>query len=367
MTSALTFAHVVDRVPAADSVVLAGRQLRPDTDPATLSRFRDDRWVLSPAIFEDHFRALSINFQLAPPRFRLVLKTFTWLEINHAADVSTLRHGRGTGRLAIQTIHKEARQVRALLSWLDERNIGSLSEVTSAGLDAYLDAVRSAEIRHSARDDLLQAVRRLWAFRDLLPPEGQLPEQPPWDGKDTRLLLGRSTRARENLTQRIPEAAMTALLSWALRFVEDFSDDILIALAEFRPLFDSKPGRRQRPGTRPAPATARDAGGADLAARLRALLHDLRERCEDLPGKIRPDSRREPDWAHLGRLLGCRYQSIQAPQHRRAIEQSGLAVADAAYLGTHPQAHLDGGPWMARIRFDEVDSLVRLLSLVRPA
>jgi hypothetical protein len=67
-----------------------------------------------------------------------------------------------------------------------------LADVTHEDLDRYLEAVRDSESKLSKQAALLNAVRRLWVLRDLLPPDGRLPEAPPWKGNDNRILLGRT-------------------------------------------------------------------------------------------------------------------------------------------------------------------------------
>jgi hypothetical protein len=100
--------------------------------------------------------------------------------------------------------------LRSLLHWATEQHISSLADVTNKDLDRYLEAVRDSESKLSKQAALLNAVRRLWVFRDLLPPEGRLPEAPPWKGKDNRILLGRTRYDLENRTRRIPEPTMSA-------------------------------------------------------------------------------------------------------------------------------------------------------------
>jgi hypothetical protein len=342
--------------PGPDAPVLQNRLLRPGTQPSQLSCFGDDRWNLTPAIFEGHLTAVSLNFALIPAAFREIAKHYAWLELNHE-DLLILRRASINGRLAVYTMLSHLRNIRVFLDWLNLHGITSLDAVTETVLQRYLDHVRDAEIRRGARSDLLQAVRRLWAFRDLLPADARLPEAPPWNGKDTRILLGRPQRNRENRTPRIPEATMSMILSWALRMIDDFSGDILAALDEFRPLF----GRLNRRTT--APGQTRTARVQWLTERLEALLADFHTRGVPLPGVVMSDGTRQPDWAYLGRLLDCNYQLLERDgPRRRAILASGLPITDAAYLETRPTGLLDGQPWLQQIRYDQVPALARVLN-----
>jgi hypothetical protein len=192
--------------------------------------------------------------------------------------------------------------LRSLLHWLTEQHISSLVDVTHQDLDRYLEAVRDSESNLSKQAALLNAVRRLWVFRDLLPPDGRLPEAPPWKGKDNRILLGRTRYDLENRTRRIPEQTMSALLCWSLRFVEDFSDDILAALGEYRPLVGVT--ERRTSLTEAAGSTSAKAKAAWLADRVDALLDDHRppRRASARPGTARRhnrtglDAHRQVDW-----------------------------------------------------------------------
>ncbi|MEU5641108.1 hypothetical protein [Streptomyces milbemycinicus] len=77
-------------LPEPDTLVLLNRPLRPGTDPSTLSVFADQRWRLSPAVFEGHTTAFSIDFSPITAPFLHTVKTLTWLLLNHtSAGVST--------------------------------------------------------------------------------------------------------------------------------------------------------------------------------------------------------------------------------------------------------------------------------------
>src|SRR3546814_1714461 len=54
----------------------------------------------------------------------------------------------------------------------------------------------------------------------------------PWPGRSPFSVAGAKHIAGENRTPRIPEAIMTPLLSWSLRYVTCYAGDILAARAE---------------------------------------------------------------------------------------------------------------------------------------
>ncbi|MGX8908602.1 hypothetical protein ACR820_25810 [Streptomyces netropsis] len=344
-------------LPGPRTPVLLNRELRLGTSRAELSLFGEDRWDLRPAIFEDHLNAVSLNFLLVPERFRYAAKLYIWFELN-CDEGPILRRASIEGRLAVYTMQAQLRLVRVLLTWLDERSFDDLAAVVPEDLGFFLDSVKDAEMTHGHRCDVLQAVRRLWAFRDLLPDQWRLPEMPPWGGKDSRILLGKSQRDRENRTPRIQEATMAMLLFWALRFVQDFSDDLVAVMQEARPLFGLQPGRRGNKGGRP-----RSSRPGSLAPHIDALVEDFRRTGRPLPGRITADGELELDWFYLGKLLDCTSHGLQRTKgyHERFLD-SGLPIEEGDFLAVRPAGVLDGKPWMSRFCYGEALTLTRMLS-----
>ena len=63
--------------------VLADRKLNPHRLTQQLSVFVDDRWDLSPGLFEAHVPTSRINFLAVPESFRHAAKYYFWYVINH--------------------------------------------------------------------------------------------------------------------------------------------------------------------------------------------------------------------------------------------------------------------------------------------
>ncbi|MFF4934358.1 hypothetical protein ACFY2H_36560 [Streptomyces griseofuscus] len=77
------------------------RGLRPETDTSRLSRFRDDRWDLNPAIFEDHRGPVSLTFAKVPAELQEATKYYFWQLLNCTEH----RKIRGSGRISVQTVY----------------------------------------------------------------------------------------------------------------------------------------------------------------------------------------------------------------------------------------------------------------------
>jgi integrase len=337
---------------APDTVVLRNRALREGTDPARLSRFADDRWDLSPALFEDHLVSQSVNFEMIPALLRPSAKYYTWQMINDSR-ARTMR-GPSSRRPAIRTIATFfSSSLQYVLQWFAAQGVVRFSDVTGEMLWDYLDSLDADEVAIQQRYRRITEVRRLWFHRHLLPPDLRLPEAPPWDGEDTRDLIGRRRPERENRTPRISETTMQLLLRWAIRFVEDFSDDILAACDEHKRWLSRIPTRSTPRGSRRSPG--------QLRAEAETYLDALRSSGQGLPGKPGPDGELEIDWSRLAAQLRCD-ATIKTTSTGQMVRQSGLPIEHGSLLDTTITARLDGVPWHPRIGDRQVPRLARLLS-----
>lgn len=350
--------------PGPDTLVLLNRPLRPGTDPARLSRFRDQRWDLNAAVFADHTRACSINFALIPENLQLTTKHYIWQILNHP-DPPALRAAKST-RIVISTITTSFNNyLQVVMRWLADQHVTELCQVTPELLDALLLDLQSEDIPLPIATKCLSEVRRLWSYREILPAGMRLPATPPWDGEDTGdLLQGRRTD-RENRTRRIGEATMEMLLCWAVRFIEDFADDIVAAFDEYIVLLGRTPEGRRAAGTqiKKELGQVRHVRG-ELIEKVTCYLQGLRDRGEGLPA-VRADGEEGElriRWRHLAAVLDCGI-SFQYTGAGRLIRESGLPLVDARYLDPPITGRLDGRPWREnRITFDEAPRLARLLS-----
>ena len=125
-----------DNQPEAGTPVLLNRPIRPGTDPAVLSVFGDDRWELTPALFEEHVAATSLNFATIPAALRTTAKNYVWQLLN-CPDPPALRRFSST-RLSVRTVVNGFPSLTSFLVWLDVRGITTLPGVGPADLDSYL-------------------------------------------------------------------------------------------------------------------------------------------------------------------------------------------------------------------------------------
>ena len=320
-----------------DAIVLADRELVDGTDPAALSRFSDTRWHLDAAVFEANTRAMSVNFAGVPMSLRVTAKHYFWHLINTDCP-RQIRRVKVT-RYSIRTIVQSVTSVVEFFTWLDRRGTTELSQVTAEMLDEYLLSIITSENSDDVKSRRVVEVRRLWSYSEALPAPMRLAILP-WHGASTQELLGRTIGNRSNSTPRIAEKTMQSLLTWSLRFVEDFADDIVAAHTEFQFLQSRTTWARKADGvTDPSPKSAVQRALVDY-------LDHLRRSGRSLPGRIGADGTIEIDWSHLARVVRSRSHSLKRPGYARLVLESGLPVADNAYLETPITGRLHGLPWL---------------------
>ncbi|MGW5317877.1 hypothetical protein [Nocardia thailandica] len=318
-----------------------------------MSRFGEDRWDLSPALFFPHCDRATIGFTAVPRAFVPVVKQVIWLMLNYDGD------GLASAgpRPAVMTVWSQARYLVAFVDWVAAHGRDRLGQLEGRDIDDYLEHVHAAEVSRGVKEDLLAAVVRLWTYHPLLDPADRLPPAPPWNGERTHRLLG-GPRTSELTTPRIPPATMTALLSWALRFVEDLADDIIDAHHLAHRLAERGRAHR-RPDTyyRHRPA-------ADLPAELRGLVRAFSRMGIALPARPRAT---DPttltyDLAYLGKLLGVRAERLDRPDCLAVLADSGMPLRSGRPLPLAPTATIEGQLWRtAPIEDTEAPVLARHL------
>ncbi len=343
--------------PAADNPVLLHRNLVPGTDPKDLSVFGDDVWNLTPAVFEAHYRAYSLNFTTRPAALREATKLYFWHLVNHPAPMP-LRHAH-TSRLSMPSLIGALGAFTVFITWLDSHGLHSVDQVSAAHLDQFLDDIRDAEYNVDRKQNILTEVRRLWCYRGLLPEPMRLPPQPLWDGDDNADLLGARRSTRENATPRLHPDTLQPLLMWSLRFL-DFAEDITAAFTEYQRLMVR--GFSAHRGAASPRAAAGDR--RQLGPEIEDWLVMVRERDGILPGRELPDGAREVDWHHLSRVFDCGTSTFDPGRTgHRLVVNSGLLTAPAAWLDTPITARVHDRLWRDEpISYTEAPRLARLLS-----
>lgn len=217
--------------PALPVVTNPARILRPKS---AIPMFREDSWELA-AMAPDRTRHhITVNFDLAPARFRTPLKQALWIAINEGLpDEAVQRLGGGAKRHLKATtlvVHfgRIAAFLRAVVAIQPEvRSLRGITETTAS--KAGEAGCSSANMTRNR----MASVRLLHYLTQRLDVQHRLPE-PPWlEEIGIRVPWG-----GENSTPILPEDIATPLLLWSTAFVNAFSEDILQAdrrVNEWRP------------------------------------------------------------------------------------------------------------------------------------
>jgi hypothetical protein len=148
--------------------------------------------------------------------------------------------------------------------------------------------------------------------------------------------------SNDNSTEPIHPAVMAPLLIWALRFVEDFADDIIAAWTEHQRLA----------------CQIRERRNPDATAGLIALLEDHVASGRPLPGVVRTGG---VDIA-VSYLAALHHTSIRHIKGLIKRRKPRLTAAPGSPLRTPIRGRVNGKPWKDHIDFTEAAALMRMLS-----
>lgn len=331
-----------------DALVFANQPLVAGYVLETTARFGDDKWDLSPVLHQRHQHVLSIDFTTLPIQFRAVTKElfFALLTNDHPQNLEPVRP---------VTIRGHFSKVKDFLVWSDQRGLTTLSAVTADDLEAYSQRLTENRSTRHDRTAKLGAARLLWHYRTkLFSPTLSLDPITVWADPSSAAVRKMSSRARENRTHRIPEQVLAPLLTWALRWTEEFADDVLRAQEEYLQLRDSPP------------LTGRGSGHAGHRDRLAKVLDHYRTTGSPLPRRTYiggVGSRLGVNVHFLARTARVHPSTLVGklcwPLIEEALDELGLD--DATYLHTPIHAELDGHPWVRAIDYNNIEMYVRLL------
>jgi hypothetical protein len=332
--------------PLDAEFVLAGRPLRPDCSLEQTSRFQDDIWRFGPAINSESSLLKILNFAHIPTRFRTTVK-----ELFYAMLAGKLPPGEP--RREITTVRGHFTAITRFLRWLDTwpssatgQPAQRLDELIGADLQAYLKDLPRTQRSPATRERTRVSIRVLWRYRTVIP------DHLPFDPSH---LNGWADHYRkqsgENATDRIPEQVHGPLMAWSLRFIDDFADDILTAIEQW------KNSRTALKGPILQDNTA-------LLTALRRLLDRHLTDNQPLPGRLGTINQ-----FALAHSLDCSKAEID--RHRSLIYATAAVVGvdDQPWFNFPATGQLEGQPWIDRIVNDYRSpcSLGRLATLLQTA
>lgn len=327
-------------------LVLAGRALREGTDLADTSRFADDQWRLEPAALQRHVGPMIVNFARLPDRYRLHGK-----QLIYAMIAGPLPHGER--QQGIRTIHGKITSLQRFFTWLAARPAAArtrtgpaLSTLTADDLIDYEHHLHTLGLSTQGISNSRVAVGLLWRYRTNLsdPLTVDLRHVTQWGRKPSAHV--------ENITDRIPEQVLAPLLAWSLRFVDEFSHDIIAAVDHNHTYLHQ--------------LNAYAIGAVDQAnvtGHLESYLAFLTHHRTPVPGH-----QGRANMRYISAQVHCSPASLRRDPRWRSMVDAAAAdvgVTDYTWLTTDVTATVDGTAWVEGIALrhptQSLDRLVRLL------
>lgn len=303
--------------------------------------FSEDYWELHLIAGKSTGSKSAISFASCPAMFKDVMKRLVWCAINIEAPVYMLeRPTAARTRLTVGSIVSNFEvETRPFTQWLDTNGFTSLKTLTAKDIQRYADEVCQSSISRANKARRLFGLTRIWLFAPYLPEDDRL-MQPPWEREGLIDLLGPANWSAENKTIPIHPQTISPLISWAIRFVNDFSGDILAAISDKKLLLTAYrekvlPGDKDRYRTYIASAIANYQG---------------------IPGFVRKNG-------HL--VVASEYISLTAKVGKNAILISknlkGLAINKSCPIPTKITAKVDGLLWIDYFDYYEIENYRQLL------
>jgi hypothetical protein len=230
---------VESRYRSPDDIVLSSM---PISNRARLSRFGDDRWDMTPGIFQTRARSFSRELDFTGidcPVERLTAKEYIYASLNE-------RLSDGRSRLRPSATVIALRDLRRFMNFVCDR----LGTFDAGMIDQELiDAYRSLLVTGTAAasQQIAKYLKPIAELRRLAPhlTYGGLNFQP-WGARPLYRIAGCGPKGDENRTPRIPEPVIGALLRWSLKYIDLFSVDIFTARAELTALESRRAARPRR-------------------------------------------------------------------------------------------------------------------------
>ena len=328
---------------AVDEPFIRPERWPESTDPTTLSRYGDNRWVLDGLGINAHSNGRSVSWDGFPEPLRESFRRAGWVFCNLPTPAELLDRAEGR-RIEWPSAHSLASLIqhcRRFATWLHERGIVQLDQVDEDALFDYARHVKDLGIAATTAVNALYAVSRLWGAAPHLPAADRIP-LPPWEATAMQDFLPPQPGSNENSIPPIHPAVMSPLLIWALRFIE-FADDIIAGWAEYQRL-------QSRIRAEPNP---------DAVAGLTVLLQRHQAEKHPLPGSL--DHRATPGLA-AAYLAALHHASPRQVKTLLARRDRTIGLDLQSPMDVTITGRLHNQPWIRHINFYEAPELMRRLS-----
>ncbi|SEK43820.1 hypothetical protein [Streptacidiphilus jiangxiensis] len=241
-------------VPGPDTPVVQARWISPaNTFPN--SRFSEDLWSLGPLTDNPGESIHRIRWSGCPAVLQAQFRVIVWTMINGELRPTYVKERacQQRSRDSVLSMRDCVLQWFKFARWLAGQGVTRLQDCTADHWAAFA-ATRAADgIRRDHMLGILRWLTDIWAF-DQLSAHPCGVTCPPWEaqGIDDYLPAETASAAGENRTDALDPAVIGPLLTWSIRMVDDFADDILAAFAERRRMHAIATATKSSPESRAA-------------------------------------------------------------------------------------------------------------------
>ncbi|MDH6522191.1 integrase [Streptomyces sp. SAI-090] len=351
MTTALTIEAdpYILPLPGPDSLVVQDQWISAsNTHPN--SRYGDDIWSMGPLIDKPGDSIHKIHWRKCPAALRSEFQRIIWVLINGELRPTYVRERgfQNRGRDGVVSMRDNILQWLKFARWLDRQDVTQLRDCTVEHWRAYAAKCAGSGCTRDHALTVLRWLSDLWAFDQLsISPCGIT--RPPWEdeGVDDYLPAQTGEARGENTTEPLDPTVIGPLLTWSVRMVEDFADDILAAWAE----------RRRMHAAVKATASTREG----LAA-VRAYLTPLIDSGGLLPSTVSRMHGITLAHHYVAAVTGASWNQVH-----HFVSRRGLLRLTAQRPGPSPMqvpvaGRVEGRPWREFMDYEETPILVRHLA-----
>ncbi|MCZ4100929.1 integrase [Streptomyces sp. H39-C1] len=334
-------------MPGPDSSVVLPQWSSPGNTHYN-ARYRESVWPLAPLIDNPSTSLFEILWRKCPSSLLDEVKLVTWTMLNGQLRPTYLkdRGVRARGRTSAAVMRDTCNEWMRLARWLHERRFTSLGDCTDEVWRAYISERWQDDVSRNYAEKICAFLSDLWAFDQISARHANV-TRPPWEdeGLDDFLPAADGSASGENSREPLDPQTLGPLLIWAIRFVDDFTDDILAAWTERRRLV--------------ATATANKSVPQGLAALAGTLLPLVRAG-EALPA-IRMHGKMALARTYVAAVTGASLGQVGRFSDRHRLSDLTNEQPGPCPLQVPVTGQINGKPWRTHMDFDEAAELMRHL------
>ena len=312
------------------------------------SRYQEAVWSLAPLIDNPSIALSRIWWRNCPEPLREQVKLATWTMINGQLRPSYLkaRASAARSRTSARDMLESCREWMRLARWLHKQDVVDLSACTQDMWRTYVSYRCEGGLSRSYAEALCGRLSDLWAFDQISARPAGL-TRPPWDteGIDDFLPAVEGTDYAENTREPLDPRVLGPLLVWAIRFVDDFADDILAAWAENRRLTALAAANKSTPESLAAAKEyllARARGGGSLPS----VCHQGQTRLAT---------------TYVAAATGASLNQIDRLNQLHKLSDTAAQRPEPCPMEIPVTGLIDGKPWREHMDFTEAPTLMRHL------